>query len=129
MTRTNLDIALSSAPPSPAQPQIRAAADDIASADYVARVQAAAEKFEGFFIAQMLRQMRQSSREMAGEDSVFNSRNGQEMLDMADVALADSLAGRRAFGIADAIVRQLLPPPPPAAAGLKTSTAPVASSD
>jgi len=28
---------------------------------------------------------------------------------MADMSLADSLAGRRAFGIADAILRQLLP--------------------
>ena len=80
-----------------------------APAAYAAKVQAAAEKFEGFFITQLLRQMRQSTREMAGDDSVFSSRVNQDMLDMADVALADVLAGQRAFGIADAILRQLLP--------------------
>lgn len=80
-----------------------------ATPGYEAKVQAAAEQFEGFFIAQMLRQMRQATREMAGEDSVFRNRVNQDMLDMADVTLADTLAGQRAFGIADAIVRQLLP--------------------
>lgn len=105
------------------EPAIAPAAD----AHYVAKVRDAAEKFEGFFIAQMLRQMRESTRTMAGEDSVFNSRSAQEMLDMADLALADSLAGQRAFGIADVIVRQLLPQP--TAAPLKTPVDPVASSD
>jgi len=80
-----------------------------ATPGYEAKVQAAAEQFEGFFIAQMLRQMREATREMAGEDSVFRNRVNQDMLDMADVTLADTLAAQRAFGIADAIVRQLLP--------------------
>jgi Rod binding domain-containing protein len=31
------------------------------------------------------------------------------MLDMADNLVADQLAGKRAFGVADAILRQLLP--------------------
>jgi flagellar protein FlgJ len=101
----------------------------VAAADpeYAAKVRDAAEKFEGFFIAQLLRQMRESTRAMAGEESVFNSRSAQEMLDMADLALADSLAGQRAFGIADVIVRQLLPQTSPSS--LKTSVEPVASSD
>lgn len=89
---------------------IRPADGSVPMPVYAAKVQAAAEKFEGFFIAQLLRQMRQGTREMAGEDSVFSSRVNQDMLDMADVALADALAGQRAFGIADAILRQLLPP-------------------
>jgi flagellar protein FlgJ len=32
------------------------------------------------------------------------------MLDMADKLLAGHMAGQRAFGVADAILRQLLPP-------------------
>lgn len=105
------------------EPAIAPASD----ADHVAKVRGAAEQFEAFFIAHLLRQMRESTRAMAGEESVFNSRSGQEMLDMADVALADSLAGQRAFGIADLIVRQLMPTATHPA--LKTSTPPVASSD
>jgi flagellar protein FlgJ len=31
------------------------------------------------------------------------------MLDLADTMVADKMAGQRAFGIADAILRQLLP--------------------
>jgi peptidoglycan hydrolase FlgJ len=109
---------------------IRAAApEDPATAEYRAKVYEAAEKFEGFFIAQLLRQMRQSTREVAGEDSIYSGRVNQDMLDMADVALADSLAGQRAFGIADAILRQLLPPAAAAAAPLKEPAVPVASSE
>ena len=108
------------------EPILSAGQQDAGSPEYRAKVQEAAEKFEGFFIAQMLRQMRQSTREMSGEDSVYNSRVNQDMLDMADTALADSLAGQRAFGIADAILRQMLPTP---AAGLKQPALPVASSD
>ena len=57
----------------------------------------------------MLKQMRSSTREMAGEDSVFKDRVNQDMQDMADDLLAGHLAGQRAFGIADAILRQLVP--------------------
>jgi peptidoglycan hydrolase FlgJ len=32
------------------------------------------------------------------------------MLEMADGLVADALSGQRAFGVADAILRQLLPP-------------------
>ncbi|AKJ30345.1 rod-binding protein [Caldimonas brevitalea] len=74
-----------------------------------AKVEAAAQKFEAFFITEVLRQMRRTTREMSGEDSVFHNRINQDMLDMADGQMADSLSGQRAFGIADAILRQLLP--------------------
>jgi flagellar protein FlgJ len=76
---------------------------------YVARATKAAVEFERFFIGHMLRTMRASTREMASEDSVFNNRVNQDMQDMADDLLAGNMAGQRAFGIADAILRQLLP--------------------
>jgi flagellar protein FlgJ len=74
-----------------------------------ARIEEAARKFEGFFIAEVLRQMRRSTRELAGEDGMFQNRVNDDMLDMADTLVADSLAGQHAFGIADVILRQLLP--------------------
>jgi flagellar protein FlgJ len=69
----------------------------------------AAIQFEGFFISQMLHQMRSGTQEMAGDESVFNDPVNKDMLDMADTMVADKMAGQRAFGIADAILRQLLP--------------------
>lgn len=69
----------------------------------------AAIEFERFFISHMLRTMRASTRAMADEDSVFNNRVNQDMQDMADDLFAGSLANQRAFGIADAILRQILP--------------------
>ncbi|WP_020651601.1 rod-binding protein [Massilia niastensis] len=78
-------------------------------AAYAAKATGAAVEFERFFISHMLRQMRASTRAMASEDSVFNNRINQDMQDLADDHLAGNLAGQRAFGIADAILRQLLP--------------------
>ncbi|MDT3671915.1 MAG: rod-binding protein [Aromatoleum sp.] len=96
-------------PPSNADPAIRVA-DEVADPAYRDKVEAAAQQFEGFFIAQMLRQMRSATRELAAEDSIFRNRINDDMLDLADTTVAGALAGQRAFGIADAIVRQLLPP-------------------
>ncbi|MEW7850136.1 rod-binding protein [Massilia aurea] len=76
---------------------------------YVAKATQAAVEFERFFIGHMLRTMRASTREMASEDSVFNNRVNHDMQDMADDLLAGNMAGQRAFGIADAILRQLVP--------------------
>lgn len=100
----------------PLDPQRDAEADPVRAASaedatYRARVEDAAERFEGFFITQMLRQMRRVTSAMADEDSALNNRVNQDMLDLADGVFADTLAGLRAFGIADAIVRQLLPTP------------------
>jgi flagellar protein FlgJ len=78
---------------------------------YVAKATKAAVDFESFFISHMLQQMRASTREMAGKDSVFNDRVNQDMQGMTDKLLADNMAGQRAFGVADAILRQLLPAP------------------
>ncbi|GAB3389370.1 rod-binding protein [Massilia agri] len=76
---------------------------------YVAKATKAAVEFERFFISNMLKEMRSSTRAMAAEDSVFNNRVNQDMQDMADDLLAGNMAGNRAFGIADAILRQLVP--------------------
>lgn len=73
------------------------------------RATAAAEKFEGFFIAEMLHQMRRSAQESGGEDGMFSRRSNMDMLDMADNVLAEGLAKQHAFGIADVLLRQLLP--------------------
>lgn len=83
-----------------------------AAADAALRAKAteAAVKFESFFIAHMLHQMRAGTREMAGEGSVFKDPVNSDMLDLADNLVADKMAGQRAFGIADAILRQLLAP-------------------
>lgn len=78
------------------------------------KAEQAAVKFEGMFISQMLKQMRSSAREIAGEDGLFKSQNHNSMLDLTDTMLADAMAGQRAFGIADAILQQLLPSTPPA---------------
>jgi len=75
------------------------------------QAKAAAEKFEGFFIAQMMRQMRSMSRQISGDDGMFRDRTSDDMLDMADTLVADAMAGQRAFGIADLILRQVLPAP------------------
>ncbi len=91
-------------------------ADRIAPAER-AKAEKAAEKFESMFISEMFKRMRSTTAEFAGEDSIFKDRINSEMLDMADGAVADSMAGQRAFGIADAILKQLLPAPQtPAAA-------------
>ena len=77
---------------------------------YVAKATKAAVEFESFFISQMLKDMRATTREMADEDSVFKDKVNQDMQDMADGILSKQMAGQRAFGVADAILRQLLPP-------------------
>jgi flagellar protein FlgJ len=112
-----------------AAPPVRPAAH--ASAADRASIEDAAVKFESFFVLQMLRQMRSGTRELAGEDSIYGGGANHELLDMADMLFADSLASQRAFGIADLIVRQLLPSAGGTAseAALKQGAAPVASED
>lgn len=89
----------------------KVAANPVEDPQYRARVKDAAEKFESFFIASMLRQMRSAARELADDDSPVRRPMNQDMLEMADGKLADTMAGQHAFGIADAILRQLLPAP------------------
>lgn len=80
--------------PSPADPDLQ-------------RLTQAAVKFEAFFIAQMMQQMRQATAALADEDSALNDHVNQAPLAMADHAVADALSAQRAFGIADVLVRQM----------------------
>mgnify|MGYP001612942229 CR=1 FL=1 len=75
----------------------------------VQRLTAAAVKFESFFVAQMLKQMREATAAMADPGSAINDRVNDSTLSLAEQAVADGLAGQRAFGIADVLVRQMLP--------------------
>lgn len=104
----------------PASLAAPAATQDDAKARVKAQATEAAVKFEAFFIKQMLSQMRSGARVLSDEDSAQNKRVNQDMLEMADGFVADSIAQQRAFGIADMMLKQVLP-----AAGL--SPAPVAS--
>ena len=90
-------------------PVAPADAGDSVDPAYRAKATEAAVKFESFFIGHMLHQMRSGTRELAADDSVFKDKINEDMLDMADNLVADQLAGQRAFGVADAILRQLLP--------------------
>lgn len=76
------------------------------------RVAQAAERFEGLFIHQMLQQMRRSAEQLGGEDRMFKGNADNGLVSLADQMLADALASQRAFGVADAIVAQLLPTAP-----------------
>jgi flagellar protein FlgJ len=76
------------------------------------KVTKAAIDFESFFISNMLHQMRETQRTIAPEDSPYKDKVNQDMQDMADKTLAGSIANQRAFGIADAILRQMLPAAP-----------------
>jgi flagellar protein FlgJ len=93
-------------------PETGAPADPL----YRAKATEAAVKFESFFISHMLHEMRASGRALQADDDGHRDKTNDDMLDMADNMVADQMAGRRAFGVADAILRQLLPPAGPAAA-------------
>jgi len=104
-------------PLNPLHPEQEVAKESIASATdapnpaYVAKATKAAVEFESFFISHMLHQMRESQRTIAPEDSPTRNKVNQDMTDMVDNMLAGNMANQRAFGVADAILRQLLPSP------------------
>jgi flagellar protein FlgJ len=105
--KTTLNPALAGADPAAGgDAPVAAAALDPA---YVAKATKAAVEFESFFISQMLHQMRSTTRELAPEDSPLRDPVNNDMQSMADDLLAGKMAGQRAFGIADAILRQILP--------------------
>lgn len=96
-----------------AEPIVRAAEPENAQTPaYRAKVTQAAEKFEGFFVNQILQQMRRSMRDIDPDEAANSKRGEDDMVDMADTLLADSLSHRHAFGVADAVLRQLLPASP-----------------
>ena len=73
----------------------------------LARLRQAAVKFEAFFVAQMMEQMRKATAALADKDSALNDQVNQAPLAMADNAVADALSAQGAFGIADVLVRQM----------------------
>lgn len=73
------------------------------------QVERAAEGFEALFIKEMLAQMRKATRSMAGPDSIFADSINSDMLDFADMAIAEQLARERRFGISEVLIAQLLP--------------------
>ncbi len=77
-----------------------------------ARIEDAAQKFEGMFIQQMLKTMRQGNGALAGADGFLRQDPDDPLLGFADQLMADQLAGQRAFGIADMLLRQLYPVAP-----------------
>ena len=93
------------------QDKVAPAADTPTAADkaYVAKATQAAIEFESFFISHMLHQMRESTRTIAPDDSPTKDKVNQDMTDMVDNMLAGNMAHQRAFGVADAILRQILP--------------------
>ena len=99
-----------------ALPTVVTQPDSSADGLYRKKATEAAVKFESFFIGHMLKQMRSSTKELAGDDSIYKDSINNDMLDMADNLVADQMANQRAFGIADAILRQLLTAAPVAAA-------------
>lgn len=70
-------------------------------------LEAAAGQFEALFLQMVLKNMRDASNAIAGEESLFNSRQQQFYQEMADAQLASELGSRAGLGIADALVRQL----------------------
>lgn len=106
--------------PTSAPMPLAAALDGAKDPDARIKTQAtdAAVKFEAFFIKQMISQMRAGTRALADEDSAEHKRANQDMLDLADGMVADALARQRAFGIADLMLKQVLP-----AAGLSSGAA------
>ncbi len=62
-----------------------------------------ANQFEAFFLKMMLKQMRDAN---LGE-GIFDSDQSRMYQDMMDQQLSLDLAGKRGFGIADSIIRQL----------------------
>lgn len=79
-----------------------------------ARIEDAAQKFEGMFIQQMLKTMRAGTGALAGEDGFLRQDPDNPLLGLADQLMADQIAGQRAFGIADMLLRQLYPGAPAA---------------
>ena len=67
------------------------------------QVSKVAKQFEAVFLRQMIGSMRQASL----SDGLFDSSAEDQFRDMGDAKLADSMAGKGGFGIAEMLTRQL----------------------
>ena len=77
-------------------------AADPATAQREAQLRQAAEAFEAVFLRQVIGSMRQAK---IGED-LFGSSASDQFRDMADARLADDMAARGSFGIAELLLQQ-----------------------
>ncbi|MPV70259.1 hypothetical protein [Burkholderia sp. BE17] len=93
----------------PQNDTVRSGAIKPADLAYRKRVEDAAVKFEGLFIAQMLNEMKKVTDQLKNDDGLAD-RSSEAMLDYANRAVADAIAKQRGFGIADTLVAQMLPP-------------------
>ena len=83
-------------------PQAGAAAPTAAETPQDRRLREAAQAFEAVFLRQMIGSMRQAK---LGED-LLGSDAGDQFRDMADARLADTMAERESFGIAEMLLNQ-----------------------
>ncbi|VVE00481.1 flagellar rod assembly protein/muramidase FlgJ [Pandoraea cepalis] len=77
-----------------------------------ATLEAAAEQFEAIFVAQLLGEMRRATEALRDDRDDAGAlgkrdRTTQSLHEWADTQVAQALAARRAFGIADIIIRQM----------------------
>ena len=79
-----------------------AQAADPATAQREGQLRQAAEAFEAVFLRQVIGSMRQAK---IGED-LFGSSASDQFRDMADARLADDMAARGSFGIAELLLQQ-----------------------
>ena len=70
------------------------------------QLKAAAQAFEAVFLRQMIGSMRQAS---LGED-IMGGRAAEQFRDMSDAKLADSMADKGGFGIAELLLQQFQGP-------------------
>lgn len=83
----------------------------VASAAPGANLETAAEQFEAIFIARLLGEMRRATQALRDDRDDTGGlgkrdRSTDGLHDWADTQVAQALASRRAFGIADTIIRQ-----------------------
>jgi peptidoglycan hydrolase FlgJ len=78
-------------------------------AKYREKLEQAAVQFESMFVAHMFSEMRKASETLNPDSANGGSKPGAGLLDHAYRLVADDIAQQRAFGIADAIVKQMAP--------------------
>ena len=73
-----------------------------ATAEKHEQLKVAAQAFEAVFLRQMIGSMRQASL----GDELFGSNATEQFRDMSDAKLADSMAEKGSFGIAEMLLKQ-----------------------
>lgn len=72
------------------------------SAEQKAELRKAAESFEAIFLRQMIGTMRSATK----GDTLLGSDAGDQFRDLMDARLADDMAGKQSFGIAEMVLKQ-----------------------